>query len=463
MMRALASPFLILLLGCGSAARDDDRPVAAGPDDPLPPDLSTRKTGRDWPGFLGPTGDSVSTEKGIITPWPKAGPRVVWHKKLGTGYPMPSISRGRMFLFDRIRDRARLQACNSDTGEFLWSFEYPTEYEDYYGYNNGPRCSPVVDGNRVYIYGAEGSLHCVRAEDGKLIWKIDTKREFGVVQNFFGVASAPVIEGDLLLVMVGGSPPGSRGLPFNELTGNGTGLVAFDKYTGKVKYKATNELASYASPVLATIDGRRWCFLFARSGLVGLHPATGRVDFEYPWRARSIESVNASNPLVVGNKVLITECYGPGSALLEVKPGSCKEIWTDADRGRAKSLQCHWNTPIHVAGYVYGSSGRHAENADLRCVALTTGKVMWRERGLARTSLLLVEGHFICLSEEGILLLLKVNADKYEEVSRVELKSDKDEPLLEYPCWAAPILSHGLLYVRGKDRLVCLELILATK
>jgi hypothetical protein len=223
--------------------------------------------------------------------------------------------------------------------------------------------------------------------------------------------------------------------------------------------------------VLASIDKRRWCFLFARGGLVGLDPTTGKVDFEFPWRARILESVNASNPVVVGNKVLITECYGPGSALLEVGPGTSKEVWTDVDKRRDKSLQCHWNTPIHVDGYVYGSSGRHSSNAELRCIELATGKVMWKERGLSRCSLLLVDGYFICLAEDGVLLLLKVNPKKYEEIARVELRlAGKDgkvdlqaEPLLQEPCWAAPVLSHGLLYLRGKDRLVCLELIPAAK
>src|SRR6185312_12730250 len=105
--------------------------------------------------------------------------------------------------------------------------------------------------------------------------------------------STPAIEGDLLLVQVGGSPKGSDALSFSDVKGNGTGLVAFDKHTGKVRYKATDELASYSSPVLATVGGRRWCFLFARGGLVGLDPATGKVDFHFPWRARVIASVNA--------------------------------------------------------------------------------------------------------------------------------------------------------------------------
>jgi outer membrane protein assembly factor BamB len=460
-MRLLAGLLGVIALGCGDAP---SAPAPRGPG-PLPPDLRTRTTGSDWPRFLGPTGDSVSTEKGILAPWPKAGPRVVWHKPLGTGYGMPSISRGRLFVFDRLKDSARLSCWKSETGDPLWTFEYPTTYRDYYNYANGPRCCPVVDGDRVYAFGAEGMLHCLRAEDGKLLWKVDTRADFNVVQNFFGVGSTPVVEGDLLLVQVGGSPKDSDPTDFMALKGAGSGLVAFDKYTGKVRYRVTDELASYASPVLATIGERRWCFLFARGGLVGLDPATGKVDFHYPWRANILESVNASNPVVVGNRVFVSETYGPGSALLEVKPGACKEVWTDAGRARNKSMQCHWNTPIPVDGYLYGCSGRHTNNAELRCIELATGKVMWSEPELTRTSLLLVDGHFVCLGEDGTLRLLKVNPRKYEEVSSVELREPGEEgrPLLKYPCWAAPILSHGLLYLRGEGRLVCLELIPAAK
>jgi outer membrane protein assembly factor BamB len=461
-----------LLLGTASCTaavppetgvRPVDGHAAPGRGLPLPPDLGTRKAGVDWPGFLGPTGDGVSPETGIVAPWPAEGLRVVWEMRLGTGYAMPSVSRGRLFLFDRVGGRARLSAWKSESGEALWSFDYATDYEDSYGYNNGPRCVPVVDGDRVYAYGAEGMLHCVRAEDGRPVWKVDTRAAFGVVQNFFGVGSTPVVEGDLLLVQVGGSPPGSADLPFGDLKGSGSGLVAFDKYTGNVRYRVTDELASYASPVLATVGGRRWCFLFARGGLVGLDPANGRVDFRFPWRARLLESVNAANPVVAGDRVLVSECYGPGSAVLRVRPGGYAVLWTDADQARGKRLQCHWNTPIHVNGYVFGSSGRHAAEAQLRCIELDTGTVAWSEPGLARTTLLLVDGHFVCLAEDGTLRLLKVNPKRYEEVSAMMPKGSGGAPLLRYPCWAPPVLSHGLLYVRGPDRLVCLELIPAAR
>jgi outer membrane protein assembly factor BamB len=317
-------------------------------------------------------------------------------------------------------------------------------------------------------------LHCVSFQDGTPIWKVNTTEKFGVVQNFFGAGSTPVVEGELLICQVGGSPPGSPGLyeSGGRVDGNGTGIVAFHKRTGAVVYAVTDELASYASPQLETIDGRRWCFVLARGGLVGLDPSTGTVDFHYPWRARDLESVNASTPVVAGNEVFISETYQIGSSLLAVRPGSYEVVWNDQPQRRAKALLAHWNTPIHLDGYLYGCSGRHTQDANLRCIQWKTGTVEWAEEtpveNRERSSLLYVDGHFIALGEYGTLRLIKATPKRYELISEVRLMGKEaglgpfrfdPPPLLKYPCWAAPILSHGLLYVRGADRVVCLEVI----
>ncbi len=431
--------------------------LAAQVPDSAPPDLGTRHSGHDWPTFLGPNGDGRSSEKLAVVPWPADGLPVVWQREVGEGYSMPSVARGRLFLFDRVGDRARLTALHAETGEELWMSDYPSRYEDMYDYSGGPRTTPVVDGAIVYAYGVEGRLRAHRMIDGNLVWEIDTADRYGVQQNFFGVGSTPVVEGDLLLVMVGGSPPDSPGIQSGKVTSNGTGIVAFDKHTGEERYRITDELASYSSLRVATIEGRRWGFAFARGGLVGFEPASGKVDFRFPWKAKVLESVNAATPIVDGNRVFITETYGPGGALLEVRPGGYRVLWQDGPRDKA--MAAHWNTPLLHDGILYGSSGRNSGDADLRAVELATGEVRWSVPRLSRSTLLYVDGHFIVLTEYGQLLLIEATPEEYRVVSELDLsRPEGDRGAIRHPAWNPPILARGLLYVRGKDRLLAFDL-----
>ncbi len=425
----------------------------------LPPDMATRP-GEDWPDFLGRGRNGTSTEEGLSFDWPEQGPPIVWQTKLGTGYAAPSIARGRLYHFDRSGDEDRLICREAETGNELWRVASPTGYDDMLGYNNGPRCSPVVDGNRVYTFSAEGQLTCRDATTGEERWAVDTQTTFHVVRNFFGVGSTPLVWGDFLIANVGGSPPGGPPDVYaaqGKVQGNGTGIVAFDKQTGKVVWKASDELASYASPVAAEINGRPWCFVYARGGLVGLDPRTGEVDFEYPWRAPLLESAIASTPVVVGDEVFLSESYAVGSSLLKVRPAGFDVVWKDSRNTRDKSMLLHWNTPVYHDGFLYGSSGRHAGSAELRCIEWKTGQVRWSQPALGRCSLTFVDGHFICLAENGSIHVLKANPEAYEPVRSFTLVDDAGEELLVAPAWTAPVIARGLLYVRGDNRLVCLD------
>lgn len=418
-------------------------------------DLGTRKFGDDWNSFLGPTRDSKSGERGILTDWADGKLKVVWQLPLNESYGTCTISRGRAFQFDSEDGQAALLCLHSETGEELWKYTYPYEYRDDFGYNNGPRNSPIIDGNRVYILGVAGQLTCVDADSGKSIWTVDTAKQYKVVKNFFGVGSNPIIYGDLLIVMVGGSPKETR---VDLAKGNGTGIVAFNKLTGREVYRLSDELASYASLQLTEHAGRPWCFAFARGGLLTFDPRNGKQDSYFPWRAKNPYSVNASVPVIIDHRVFISETYGPGSAMLDFTKPTPNVIWQDELKTRDKAMQTHWNTAVYHDGYLYGSSGRHKENAELRCIDARDGTVKWTQGGLTRSSLLYVDDHFVCLSEDGILRLIKASPEKLEVVTGIRLVAD-GRPMLREPAWAAPVLSHGLLYVRGDTRLVCLDLI----
>src|SRR4051812_6355214 len=212
-----------------------------------PPALTTQTpppASHDWPGFLGPTRNGKSEEHGLPKEWPAQGPPVIWRATVGPGSPAPATAEGRLFQFARVENNARLTCFDAATGAEKWTCDYPTDFEDMLGYNNGPRASPMVDGLNVFTYGAEGILQCVRTADGQVVWRVDTFKDFGVVKNFFGVGSTPLIYGDLLLVCIGGSPPGGPTDVYaanGQVDPNGTALVAFEKTTGKIRWKTGNE------------------------------------------------------------------------------------------------------------------------------------------------------------------------------------------------------------------------------
>jgi len=387
--------------------------------------------GEDWPCFLGPRQDGTSRET-ILKKWPTSGPPRLWTRPVGNAYSAPVVARGRMIAFHRIRNEEVLECLAAQTGKPLWSFRYPTAYEDRYGYNNGPRCSPAIDGERVYSYGAEGKLTCLDFESGRLVWQRAVNAEYRVPQGFFGAGAAPVIEGNLVLVNLGGP--------------DGAGVAAFDKLTGKTVWKTSNDGASYSTPVVRAIHGHRLAIFFTAAGLLVVEPATGAERYRFPFRSRTYESVNAASPVVVDDVVFLSATYNTGAVALRLEPGGLRTLWASRD-----AMQNHWATSVYHQGNLYGMDGRHESGSNFRCIELSTGKVRWTaDQGLGRASFLMADGHLVALGERGELALVEVNPEKYVEKARVKV--------LEYPCWTPPVLSHGLLYLRNENQLACLDL-----
>ena len=415
---------------------------------PLAPGAVTH----DWRTFLGPTHNAISTEKPLLKSFSSGPPAVVWQVTKGEGYATPAVIGQRVILFHRVGADEVVECLDADSGQRYWRFAYACGYSDRYGFNGGPRCQPISDGESVYTLGVDGKLHCLKVTTGQLLWKRDLLREFKIKQNFFGVGGTPLLEGNLLIVNVGA--PG------------GPCVAGFDKRTGRMQWGAGTEWGpSYASPVPGTIHGRRRVFVFAggesrpsTGGLLCVDPANGKVDFSLPWRARRAESVNASSPVVLGNRVYISECYGPGETLLNLLPtGGFTKAWTN------NVLNTHFMTAIYKDGYLYGVDGHGPQNAPLVCIDIDTGKEQWREEpqwdtvvrlpegekkyqlSPALASLLLVDGRCLLLGQYGHLAWLDLNPKGYKELSRTHL-------FLAQETWSMPALSRGLLYVNQNDR-----------
>jgi len=425
----------------------------------------------DWPQFLGPRQNGISGETGLPEKWPTNGPPLLWEKTIGTGYSAPSV-RGKLLVFHhRLGNEEVVEALQAADAKPVWRYGYRSDFVDPYGYNNGPRCSPLLTSNRCYTFGAEGKLLCLDLQGGKLIWERDTQKDWNVPPAFFGVGSTPILEGDLLIVMVGAQP--------------NSGMVGLDPKTGKTVWEAVGEKtwhgkakkdwrgeppvnwvtedkqASYASPIAATIHGKRHLLCFMRQGLVSLDPKSGDVNFTRWFRSQVPDSVNAATPVIVDDMILISAAYyRVGSVLLKVRPDgkNFDELW------RSTALELHWMTPIYHDGYLYAFSGRNEPDAVMRCVEFKTGKVMWEhdERWrpystkqppvYGRGSFIMADGKLIALGEGGLLGLFKVSPEKAEEISRYQ------PPQLHYPCWAAPVLSEKRMYLRSEDRLLCFDL-----
>jgi outer membrane protein assembly factor BamB len=413
-----------------------------------PKPLAKDAVTHDWTSFLGPSHNAVSTETRLSRVLP---PPLVWEFAKGTGYSSPAIVGDRLFFLHRVADEEIVECLHAESGAKQWQFRYPTDFEDRYGYNNGPRSSPVIDGDRVFAVGAQGQLHCLNMQSGRQIWRRHLASDYKVRQDFFGTASTPLVEQSLLIVNVGA--PG------------GPCVVALDKTTGGEVWRAGKEWGpSYASPVPATVQGKRRVFVFAggestppTGGLLSIDPANGRIDFAFPWRSRSYESVNASCPVVFDNKVFISASYRTGGALVEVRPDfTHRVVWTTQEFG------LHFNTPIYRNGYLFGFDGRNEPDASLACVDAASGKVVWRlapewnemlsgrgERpqlvGTYRGSLLAADGQFLCLGELGHLLWMDLTPKGYKELSRGWLFAARES-------WTLPVLSRGLLYVVQNTR-----------
>ncbi|MBI1370717.1 MAG: PQQ-binding-like beta-propeller repeat protein [Planctomycetes bacterium] len=387
----------------------------------------------DWPQLLGPNRDGVSAEH-IIDHFPAGGPHIDWRIDVGAGFAGPAVSGEHVLVFDRIDNTARLRSLDAASGKVQWTFTYPTRYVDNFGFDNGPRAVPTIEGDRVYTYGAEGMIHCLDLATGRIIWSLDTVKQFRSDKGFFGRAGAPIIVGDVLVLNVGGNDE--------------AGIVGLDKRTGELRYKVTSDAAGYSSPTSGVIDGQPAALVLTRERLVAIDPAGGAMRFEFPFRSDQDASVNAAVPLVfAGDRVFLSASYGTGATLLHIEKDQPRVVWHSDE-----ALSAHYPTPVHRDGYLYGSHGRFdmPPGSDLRCIELATGKVMWSTDTVHNASLLLATDRLILLTDRGDLILADASPTAYRETAHAHL--------FDATVRAYPALAHGHLFARDEQHLLSIDL-----
>lgn len=388
--------------------------------------------GEDWPQFLGPARDATYRgEAKLAATWPEKGPAVIWKMKVGEGFGSPVIVGEKLVLFHRQGNRMMLDCLHPATGKTLWSQGYDTTYSDEMRKGDGPRSTPAVADGRVVAFGPDGVLWCVELATGKTLWQIDTRKLYRTPGGFFGRACSPLIEGDLVLLNIGGPEHG---------------IGAFDVKTGELKWKATADEAGYASPICATIGDQRLAFFFTRTGLVAANPKSGQVLWQHRWRSKQHASVNAATPVIVDDLIFLSASYQTGATTLQLQGDQVRTLWA-AD----EVLSSQYANIVHHEGHLFGFDGRNDfGDTRLRCVEMKTGKVKWTQPDLPAGPLLLAGDKIIVLLESGEVQLIEANAAGYKKLAAAKL--------LEAPVRANPALSAGLLYLRDETQLIAVDL-----
>lgn len=416
----------------------------------------------NWPRFFGPRDNCTTKEGPLLNKFPEGGLPKVFELARGESYSSPIIVDGQLLHFHAIDSKETLDCHHAETGKRLWTFQYPIEYRDRYGFSNGPRSSPVVHQERVYLIGVTAQLHCLDLKTGKVLWKRDLQEEFKIPQYFFGYGPNPMVHGTNLIINVGGK----------ENKTSGTCVAALNLDDGKTVWTHEDQWgASYASPIIAKIHDREVALVLAagesrpaHGGLLVLDPQSGKLLSRFPWRADIYESVLASTPLSIShNQIFISDCYELGGVLLNFsKDFTIQPVW------KKRFFGMHMMTPQKIGNYLYGFAGRNIPDTQLKCLNLENGEILieddvrWKEgqrvTGLFRGSFLQSKDRTFSLGEDGSFVELKMTPKKIEIVQRTRLFFAKDS-------WTPPVLSKGLLYtvqnLKGFDgtpsRLICYD------
>jgi outer membrane protein assembly factor BamB len=418
----------------------------------------------DWPQWLGAQRDGVWRETGILDKFPAGGPKVKWEAKVGQGYAGPAVAEGRVYLPDFLRaggsgvkGTERTLCFDQKTGTELWKHEYPVEYK--IQYPAGPRCTPTVDGDRVYTLGAMGHLFCYDAATGKVIWSKDFVKDYQAKVNVWGFAAHPLIDGDRLICLVGGS--GERL------------VVAFDKKTGKEVWtsQSIKSDAGYSPPVIYTLAGRRTLVIWHGRGVAGLDPESGKRFWSYPW----VTNYALNVPMVrqVGDDRLFLVAFYDGPLMLKVGAETTPAVaWKGNSKGekpdQTAGIQGIMPTPYLKDGHFYGV----CSYGELRCIKADTGERLWETRipTVGRpgeegkptrwgNAFLTPNGdRFFLFNEQGELVIAKLTPQGYEEIDRAKIVSPLNKLAGRPVVWVHPAFADRCLFVRNDEKLVCVDL-----
>ncbi len=436
----------------------------------------------DWPHWMGPTSDGVWHETDTIDRFPSAGPNVLWRQTIGSGYAGPSVVGDRLFVMDRtapeepvdeskdgskvenniraagqIPGGERIRCLDVATGKEVWSYQYDCPYK--IAYPTGPRCTPTVDGDYVYCLGAMGRLICLKKDIGSVVWEKELTKAYEAKPPIWGYASHPLVDGDKLIVPVGGK---------------GSAVVAFNKNNGEEIWKAVTTLDVCYAPLVMfqpeNANEERQLIFWHADGITSLDPASGD---EY-WFVKFPEERNPSQtaiatPTLNGNQLLISEFY-KGSLLLEIgsNPPSVTESWRQfkINPKLNDAMNAMMATPVIQDGHIYGNAFNQRGQGVLRCTDLATGAMKWNDEDwLADKPLIFATGFIVpngdkcfIFNDIGELMIGKFSPQGFEELDRAKLLEPTSVARGRDVVWSHPAFAGGKMFVRNDKEIICVDL-----
>lgn len=410
-----------------------------------------------WPQWMGPKRDNIWREEGIIKEFPEGGPKILWRAPVAGGYAGPAVDAGRVFVMDYVTDddvkianferkpssgTERILCLDEATGKEKWKVEYPVAYD--ISYPAGPRCTPTVDGDKVYCLGAVGDLHCLDAATGEIIWKKNFLKEYNTKTALWGYSSHPLIDGDNLICVVGGE---------------GTHAVAFDKNTGVQKWAAlTAPEQGYSPPTIIEAGGVRQLLLLAPNAVTSVDPATGKEYWSVPYTATNGSII--MSPVVDGD-LLYVGGYSNQSLLLRMasdKP-AVEIVWANKGQQAISPINVQ---PYTEDGILYGFD----QKGTLRAVDLAEGKRLWEtsepvsERPAnSGTAFIVRQGDVRWLfNDSGDLVIAKITPEGFEELDRAHVIEPTNDAFNRRVVWCAPAFANKRAYIRNDEECICVDL-----
>lgn len=393
----------------------------------------TKSDKGEWPQFLGPNRNGISSETGLLTEWPEGGPKVAWRVPGGIGMSGLAISRGKVITLIQSEGKQFAVALESATGKSLWQTPLAPAYKN--GMGHGPRATPAIVGDQVFVFTGEGILAALNFADGKLNWSHDVISELKGEIAEYGMASSPLVVGSNVIV--------TAGIP-------GASVVAYDTKTGKLAWKSGDDPAGYSSPALLDVAGRKQLVVYTGAAAIGLVPDTGVRLWSYPYETNF--NCNIVTPLGLGDRVFISSGENHGCVMLSLKGQGDKftvdEAWTS--QGSQSVLRNEWQTSILSDGHLYGfdNVGAAGPVTHLTCVNAETGKRVWQKQRFGKGNLIAADGKLFISTMNGELAVVKISSKSFEELGRI--------PLIE-ATRQAPALANGMLYLRDNAEIVCVD------